>query len=181
MKAFLIGLSLILLGCASTQPYATVESITETRSKIVFETSSFEVDNLLLPYVKEYVQTAYSYDIDLDSLSRKYSGIYVDYPVTGLWGETLTPEAAELLGIERYSLVHPVVIFSHNKTRYLVFHELSHVFLGRSHCHTRCIEIFSATVLMFGVYGKWEEQKQTLFENRFHLNFARLQAEQIEL
>ncbi len=180
MKSFLIGISLILLSCTSTRPYATVEPVTETRSKIVFETSSFEVDNLLLPHAKEYVKTAYYYDVDLDSLSRKYRGIYVDNTVTGLWGETLTPEAVEVLGIERYSLINPVVIASYNTTRYLVFHELSHVFLGRSHCHKRCVEIFSATVLTYGVYGIWEEQKKTLFENRFHLSFERMQVEQIE-
>lgn len=147
----------------------TINEIYETRSKIVFKTSSIEVDNILLPYVKEFLDDAIRYNINIDSLSRDFMGIYYDYTPYKLVGIVFkkTPTRAS------YSLVSPLLETFINKLRIIVFHELSHYYLNRKHCHRFCSEIMSNIANASSIYNNFEEQKKVMFENLPHEPFKK--------
>ena len=90
-------------------------------------------------------------------------GIYVDLVAYGHYGETYyqTP-------YKDFSIINPAIVDTPNKLRLIVFHELHHKFSKEKHCHTKCDEIFSATLNKSNFYNNWEKQKETLFKNKKH-------------
>ena len=166
IKLIIVGLIIIMFsGCGLTNELNyTVKEIAETRSEIVLDNSSFEVDNILLPHAIEFINEAHKYGVNVDSISSNYMGIYVDYLPVGYSGMTFKQYPNGL----DYSIVIPAAISSINKTRVLVFHEMAHKYLPNGHCHEVCREIMSTVVTSYAFYGEWEKQKKTLFKNLEH-------------
>lgn len=140
------------------------KKIGETRTELIFETSSIEVDNILLPYVREFMDEAKKYNINIDKISRHYMGIYSDYPPDKAIGIAFKKE----YGTDAYSLISPLLETFINKLRVIVFHELAHYYLNGKHCHRFCTEIMSATLNRNSIYNNWEKQKKALFLNIKH-------------
>lgn len=164
-KLITILLAGLFLTCTTANKLNySVKEIADTRSEIVLNNSTFEVDNSLLPYVEEFINEAHSYDIKVDSISKTYMGIYVDYPPAGMVGVTFLryPNGLD------YSLVHPESLISINKTRALVFHEMAHKYLKYPHCHTVCDQLMSTIAASQVFYGEWEKQKEILFKQTDH-------------
>lgn len=162
---FILGLILwgIIILSPNIKPYR-ITKVAETRSEIVFKTSTIEVDNILLPYVIEFIDEAFEYDIDIEQLSKIFTGVYYDETPRGLIGIFYR-------GQNPYCLISPLLETTINKLRITVFHELSHYYLNRKHCHTYCKQIMSEIFNVYAVYNNWDEQKRILFEHKPHNNY----------
>jgi len=133
------------------------------RYRIEFKTSSFEVDNILLPFVEEFVTEAIKHDINMDSLSRTYMGIYYDNPsIPNYIGITWTkmPDSSDVSLVSRD-------LRTINKVRHNVFHEMAHKFLDAKHCHYQCYGLMSEINSNF-YYLNWEKLKNDLFTGGKH-------------
>jgi hypothetical protein len=155
----LLGLS--LLSCSDKLKYK-VYYVSDTRSEIEFKESSIEVDNILLPYVKEFFNEAYNNGIDVENISKTFQGIYLEDIQDGINGITFLnyPDKS-------FSLINNN-IKSTNKLRLTIFHELAHKYIAWGHCHTYCNEIMSSTLNFKLLYSDWNKRKEILFKNTKH-------------
>lgn len=159
------GTMLILAyNCSSIKLYNEVRHETMDRTIMEFKDGSFEVDNKLVPYVKEFIEEAEKNGRDMSEFSITYLGIYYDILPYGYYGVTYNQQPEGL----NYSIINSMLKEFPNKTRTLVFHEMSHALGYTGHCHDKCDQIMSAKLNESNFYNDWKKQKKILFNNKKH-------------
>lgn len=139
----------------------TVNEVSESMSEIDLGENKVLSDNILLPFVKEFYDEAIDNGLDVDKLSKGYTGIHVERLAPGFLGKTFFyPD----LG---FSVLTPEVLVNDRQIRVLVFHELGHWY-GFRHCHDYCISIMSANAGRLVFYNNWEAQKEIMFKQLDH-------------
>lgn len=161
--------SIILLSVASFVDYNkesyTVKDLGTNRSLITFNSGNgFESDNILIPYVKEYINESIKRNINIDSLSWNYMGIYTDKTPEAIYGVTYDQGK----NYKSYTLISTDILNNPSKIRLLVFHEMHHHYSTKDHCHTTCEEIMSAFLGDKNFNNDWDKQKEVMFLNKSH-------------
>lgn len=139
-----------------------VSEITKYRSEFVFKNSSFEVDGVLVPIVREFIDEALYNNVNVDSIGKTFMGIYIDYPPIGFAGyfyENME-DNSDLI------LISPTIRV-YNYLREITYHELGHKFLQRKHCHYKCKQIMSQKDFGFYYYN-WDVKKKIFWNNTQH-------------
>lgn len=162
IKIIIALLGLTLLSCSDKLRYK-VNSISDTRSQIEFKTSTIQVDNILLPYVEEFIVEADKYDIDVETISQHYLGVFCDETPMGTVGVTIMDYPND-----DYTLIDYENNKASNKLRLIVFHEMGHKYVAIGHCHILCDQIMTATLNNRVVYCDWENKKKMFFTNAEH-------------
>jgi len=159
-----ILVSIAIISCSTSKIITKKSELGINRTELHFKNNSIEVDNVLLPYVEEFVEEAIKYNINVDSISKNFLGIYVEYTPKGTLGVTYKQQPEGL----DFCLIAPIIAANKKKARLIVFHELAHAYMSRTHCHKFCREIMSANISVHTIYNDWNNQKKIFFKEIKH-------------
>lgn len=155
----------IILSCITiknTLPSYKIETTNYERSKIVFNDSTyFEVDNVLLPHVVEYLkdcQTYYGKEyVELNSIN--FLGIYTEVLPYGILGRVYYQQPYG----KDYILISPALNSNTKKLKITIYHELAHKIEGKNHVCVNCKRIMSEN-LNKSYTEDWKILKQKHFK-----------------